>query len=48
MVKWDLKGLLDDFHKGVLDIARLNYCIITLVPKAKDAKKIRNLDLSAF
>lgn len=33
--------LLDDFHKGKLDIARLNYGIITLVPKTNDAKEIQ-------
>ena len=41
MVKWDLKGLLDDFHSGNLDISRLNYGIITLVPKVKHARKIQ-------
>lgn len=41
VIKWDLKDLLDDFHKGVLDISRLNYGIITLVPKTKDAKQIQ-------
>ena len=40
VVKWDLKDRLDDFHKRTLDINRLNYEIITLVPKTKDAKQI--------
>uniref|UniRef100_A0A453KWR1 Reverse transcriptase domain-containing protein n=1 Tax=Aegilops tauschii subsp. strangulata TaxID=200361 RepID=A0A453KWR1_AEGTS len=40
-VKWDLMKLLNDFHEGKLDITRLNYGIITLVPKSKDAKQIQ-------
>ena len=48
LIKWDLKGLLDDFHSGNLDISRLNYGIITLVPKVKDAKKYRNSDQYAY
>lgn len=41
LIKWDLKALLDDFHAGKADISRLNYGIITLVPKTKDAKQIQ-------
>lgn len=41
LVKWDLKALIDDFGNGTLDIARLNYGIITLVPKTADAKQIQ-------
>jgi hypothetical protein len=41
LVKQDLFGLLKDFQKGELDIARLNYGVITLVPKGKDADKIQ-------
>jgi hypothetical protein len=33
--------MLHDFHKGNLDIARLNYGVITLVPKGKDVDKIQ-------
>lgn len=40
LIKFDLKALIDDFHKGDLDIFRLNYGIITLVPKTKDANQI--------
>src|SRR4051794_38058650 len=42
VVKWDLKAWLDDFHKGALDLARLNFGIITLIPKVKDARQIQN------
>jgi hypothetical protein len=41
LVKQDLFGLLKDFQKGELDIARLNYGIITLVPKGKGADRIQ-------
>ena len=39
------EGLLDEFYHGKLDIARLNYGSITLVPKTNDVKKYRSLDL---
>jgi hypothetical protein len=41
LVKWDLKALVEQFAKGRIDIARLNYGIITLVPKTADAKQIQ-------
>jgi hypothetical protein len=33
LVKSDLVELFDDFHKGTLDLYRLNYALVTLVPK---------------
>ena len=41
LVKNDLFGLLVDFHNGVLDVSRINYGVITLVPKGKDADRIQ-------
>ena len=41
LVKIDLHAMLNDFHDGNLNIARLKYGIITLVPKYKDAKQIQ-------
>jgi hypothetical protein len=41
LVKQDLFDLLNDFQKGELDIDRLNYGVITLVPKGKDADMIQ-------
>jgi hypothetical protein len=38
------KGVLDvvqDFNKGCLDLTRLNYGVITLVPKVKEANTIK-------
>jgi hypothetical protein len=33
--------MFQDFHKGVLDIKRLNFGVITLVPKLKEANTIK-------
>jgi hypothetical protein len=41
-------ALFNDFHNGVLPIERLNYCVITLLPKTDNAmemKKIRPIRL---
>lgn len=37
LIKNDLVDMINDFHKGCLEIERLNYGIITLIPKIKDA-----------
>ena len=34
-IKGDLMDLINDFYRGNLDIKRLNYSVITLVPKIK-------------
>lgn len=34
-----------DFHKGELDIKRLNFGVITLVPKVQDASTIKQYRL---
>lgn len=44
-VKFDLKALFDDFHEGNLDISKLNYGIITLVPNIKDANQVQSYRL---
>ena len=41
LLKTDLKAILDDFHSGKAVLARLNYEIITLVLKVKDARHIQ-------
>lgn len=41
IIKGDLKNTLDDFHKGMLDVKRLNHGIISLIPKCKDASQGR-------
>ena len=39
--KGDLLEMMNDFFLGQLDIARLNYGVITLVPKVTDAKDVK-------
>jgi hypothetical protein len=41
LIKHDLKALVDDFQQGKLDIERLNYGVITLVPKCEDPNDIK-------
>lgn len=41
IIKSDILELFDDLHKGKLDITRLNYGIITLLPKVGDGNKIQ-------
>jgi hypothetical protein len=39
VIKSDMLALFNEFYLGNLDIKRINYGIITLLPKVKDAKK---------
>jgi hypothetical protein len=41
IIKGDYMAMMGDFHKGDLDIRRLNYDVITLVPKLKEANHIK-------
>lgn len=41
LIKHDLLGLVNDFHKGLIDIDSLNFGVITLIPKTKDATQIQ-------
>jgi len=41
IVKNDIVQLFDDFYNGLLDVSRLNYGVITLLPKVVDAEKIQ-------
>jgi hypothetical protein len=41
IVKKDIVSLFQDFHAGHLDVSRLNYGIITLLPKNNEATKIQ-------
>lgn len=40
IIKQDIIEIFYDFHKGKLDVSRLNYGILTLLPKVQDAEKI--------
>jgi hypothetical protein len=48
VIKTDFMALVRDFEAGTLDVSRLNYAIITLIPKepnARDMKKFRPISL---
>jgi hypothetical protein len=48
LIKDDFMAMVRDFETGILDVARLNYAIITLIPKepnARDMKKFRPISL---
>jgi hypothetical protein len=40
-IRHDILPLFSEFHARTLDIKRLNYAIITLIPKVKEAVKIQ-------
>jgi hypothetical protein len=37
-VKGDILEMFEDFHRGKLDLYRLNFALITIIPKEKDAR----------
>jgi hypothetical protein len=41
LIKDDMMVLFNDFYLGVLDIQRLNYGVITLLPKIKEVEKMQ-------
>jgi hypothetical protein len=41
VIKGDLLAMVNDFYLGNLDIARLNYGVIKLVPKVKEANNVK-------
>jgi hypothetical protein len=41
LIKNDLVNLFEDFHRGVLDLHRLNCALITLVPKVGEATNMK-------
>ena len=48
MIKKDFMALVSDLERGNLDVARLSFSIITLIPKevdARDLKKFRPISL---
>jgi hypothetical protein len=42
IIKKDIWNLCDDFYKGNLDIKRLNYGVMTLIPKVDKAMEMKN------
>lgn len=41
IIKEDMMHLFSDFHAGTVDMSRINYGIITLIPKGADADAIQ-------
>jgi hypothetical protein len=41
IVKNDIMQLFADFHDGKVEISRINYGVITLLPKVADAARIQ-------
>ena len=41
IIKGGFMALVRDFERGSLDIQRLNYSIVTLIPKEPDAKNMK-------
>lgn len=41
IIKGDYMAMVQDFHKGALDTKTLNYGVITLVPKIREANNIK-------
>jgi len=41
IIKQDLMNMVNDFYLGKLDIKRLNYGVITLIPKVKNAMDVK-------
>ena len=40
-IKTEFMEMVNDFYLGALDIARLNYGVITLIPKVEDANNVK-------
>jgi mannosylglycoprotein endo-beta-mannosidase len=40
IVKMDILELFEEFHRGKLDVSRINYGVITLLPKISEAERI--------
>lgn len=37
--------IFEDFFKGNLDLCRLNFAMLCLIPKVEEAKSMKNLEL---
>jgi hypothetical protein len=48
MIKGDMLEMFNDFYCGTMNIKRLNYGIITLLPEVKDAEKYSNTSPNAY
>lgn len=42
LIKNDLIAIFHDFYKGELDLSRLNFDLVTLIPKVGDANNMKH------
>jgi len=42
LIKSDLVDMFNDFHRGDLDLKRLNFAMISLIPKVDEARSMKN------
>jgi hypothetical protein len=42
VIKHDILSMFKDFHEGELDLYRLNFAMLTLIPKVSEARNMRN------
>jgi hypothetical protein len=45
VIKKDFMALIWSFENGTINIVRLNYAIIVLLPKEEEAKNFKKIDL---
>ena len=43
MIKIDLMNMIRKFEVGELDIARINYVMLTLIPKEAEATELKKI-----
>jgi mannosylglycoprotein endo-beta-mannosidase len=42
LIKFDLVDMFNNFHKGKLDLKRLNFAMISLIPKVDEAREMKS------
>jgi hypothetical protein len=42
LIKIDLVDMFNDFHRGDLDLIRLNFAMISLIPKVDETRSMKN------
>jgi len=43
LIKSDLVDMFNDFYRGTLDLKRLNFAMISLIPKVDEARSMKNV-----
>jgi hypothetical protein len=47
-IKSDLLQMFSVLHAGKLELFRLNFCEVILLPKVNEAERIKNIDIFIF